>query len=167
VVNVSHVEQLRQQRRSQLPWLSQIKVYIYDLHAAGFQSHDDVFKPGGNFCGDACPAQFEAPIWGADLCNHGYGEAVDEPQTSRALGVHMIMTCWPAAIIVLCRQVRGQQPGRAINVHFCAHAQCCCSCSTEPCHALLACDDRVFELVQVRCGPTMTMQPPRSFCTHG
>jgi hypothetical protein len=77
---------LLEDRKALVPWLKKVKVYIYDLHAAGFQPSDDVFQPDGQFCNDACPAQYQAPIWGADLCNHGYGHMIREQQTQDSLG---------------------------------------------------------------------------------
>ena len=77
---------LVQDRQRLLSWLRTVRVYIYDLNAEGFQSHFSAFDAAGPFCGDACQAQFEAPIWGADLCNQGYGQPVKEEQTKASLG---------------------------------------------------------------------------------
>ena len=61
-------------------------MYVYDRADIGFQSPLDIFQPNGSFCNNRCPAQHEAPIWGADFCNYGYGQPIHESQTESALG---------------------------------------------------------------------------------
>jgi hypothetical protein len=78
---------LAEDRINLLPWLANVKVYIYDMSSLGFQSDPDIFRADGPFCGESCAAQFKAPIWGADLCNHGYGQPVQENQTATSLGM--------------------------------------------------------------------------------
>lgn len=83
-------QRLAEQRLDLRPWLQNVKVYIYDMAAAGFQSEPDIFRPDGRFCDERCSAQYKAPIWGADLCNHGYGHALDELQVASSLGMYLL-----------------------------------------------------------------------------
>lgn len=154
---------LAEERLGLLPWLEKAKVYIYDMSGLGFQSDPDIFRPTGPFCGDACTAQFKEPIWGADLCNHGYGEAVHDNQTADSVGADLatIRAVMPAK---LCPA----ESARAAALQFQTF-------SASLLHVLTPLQEFSLRLwfsvptpsgtVQGSCGRTTTMRRRHSSCT--